>query len=78
MILYPANTLHRVAPVTKGQRIAAIIWVQSMIRDDRHRALLLDLDRNTQTLSKNLGPTHPQVVALTGTYHNLLRLWLET
>jgi len=78
MIIYPATTLHRVAPVTKGHRIAAIIWIQSMIRDDRHRTLLLDLDRNTQALSKHLGPNHPQVVSLTGTYHNLLRLWLET
>ena len=77
MILYPATTRHRVAPVTRGQRTAAILWVQSMVRDNAQRDLLLDLDRSTQALSKSLGANNPQVVALTGTYHNLLRLWLD-
>jgi len=78
MILYPATTRHRVAPVTRGQRTAAVLWVQSMVRDERHRELLLDLDRTTQALSHERGANDPQVVALTGTYHNLLRLWLES
>lgn len=77
MILYPATTRHRVAPVTRGTRTAAILWVQSMVRDNEQRELLLDLDRTTQTISGQLGANNPQVVALTGTYHNLLRLWLE-
>lgn len=77
MILYPATTRHRVAPVTRGSRVAAILWVQSMVRDQRQRELLLDLDHNTQILSRQLGANNPQVLALTGTYHNLLRLWLD-
>jgi PKHD-type hydroxylase len=77
MILYPATTRHRVTPVTRGSRMAAILWVQSMVRDERQRELLLDLDRSIQTLSGQLGANNPQLVALTGTYHNLLRLWLE-
>lgn len=78
MILYPATTRHRVAPVARGQRYAAVLWIQSMVRDDGQRALLLDLDRATQTLSANLGANNPQILSLTGTYHNLLRRWVET
>jgi PKHD-type hydroxylase len=77
LILYPASSLHRVAPITRGSRWACFFWVQSMIRDDGRRTLLFDLDQSVQALSTRLGADDPQAVALTGVYHNLLRMWAE-
>ncbi len=78
MVLYPASSLHRVEPVTQGVRLASFFWVQSMVRDDGARALLFDLDQTIQRLAAELGLSHPELVALTGTYHNLVRRWAET
>jgi len=77
MILYPASSLHRVEPVTKGARIASFFWIQSMVREDARRSLLFDMDIAIQLLARDLGQGHPQLVTLTGTYHNLLRMWSE-
>ena len=76
MILYPASSLHAVTPVTRGSRIAAFFWIQSMIRDDGRRATLFDMDNAIQQLSQDV-PGHPSTVQLTGVYHNLLRTWAE-
>lgn len=76
MILYPANSLHHVQPVTRGSRIASFFWIQSMIRDDTKRSLLFDLDMSIVKLNADV-PGHATVVSLTSTYHNLLRLWTE-
>lgn len=75
-ILYPATSLHRVTPVTRGERLCSFFWIQSMIREDGKRALLFDLDTGLQRLGAE-NPTHPGVVQITGVYHNLLRLWAE-
>ena len=77
MILYPASSLHRVAPITRGSRWSAFFWAQSMIRSDEQRTLLHGLDNTIQALSLAIGQGDPQVVALTGTYNNLLRMWAE-
>ena len=77
MILYPASSLHRVAPITRGSRWAAFFWVQSMIRDDGQRNLLYDLDNAIQALSVQVGQADPSVVRLAATYNNLLRMWAE-
>lgn len=77
LILYPASSLHRVAPVTRGERVASFFWIQSMIRDDAKRALLFNMDIDIQTLARELGQGHPRIVSLTGAYHNLLRMWAE-
>jgi len=76
-ILYPASSLHRVEPVTQGARVASFFWVQSMIRDDAQRTLLFDMDMAVQRLSGEIGLSHPSLVSLTGSYHNLLRMWAE-
>jgi PKHD-type hydroxylase len=76
MVLYPASSLHHVTPVTRGVRIAAFFWIQSMIRDDTRRALLFDLDTAIQSLGRDV-PDHATVVQLTGIYHNLVRQWAE-
>lgn len=77
MILYPANSLHQVTPVTRGARIAAFFWIQSLVRDQAQRAMLLDLDDSIQALAAR-DAADPEVVRLTGLYHNLLRGWAQT
>ena len=76
MILYPASSLHHVRPVTRGARLAAFFWVQSMVRDDGERTLLFDLDNAIQRLNRDAAD-HPAVVQLTCVYHNLLRRWSD-
>ena len=75
-MLYPSTSLHNVRPVTRGARISAFFWLQSMVRDDGRRTLLFDLDNAIQRVSQD-APQHPAVVQLTGVYHNLLRQWAE-
>jgi PKHD-type hydroxylase len=78
MVLYPANSLHQVHPVTKGARVASFFWVQSMVRDDGQRELLFDLDQSIQGHAMEHGLDHPTTVKLTGIYHNLIRRWADT
>ncbi len=78
LVLYPANTRHRVAPVTRGERLAVVFWVQSMVRDESRRLMLIELDRAVQALAASVGPENPQILVLTGLYHNLLRQWAES
>jgi PKHD-type hydroxylase len=75
--LYPSSSLHRVEPVTRGCRVASFFWVQSMVRDDGQRRILLDLDRAVQRLAGQIGNADPSVIELTGVYHNLLRRWAD-
>ena len=77
MILYPATSLHRVAPVTRGSRVAAFFWIQSMVKDDGERTLLFNLDRAIIQLGQS-SPDQPALVQLTAIYHNLVRKWGET
>jgi len=77
LVLYPSTSLHRVEPVTRGSRVASFFWVQSMVRDDGQRTLLLEMDAALRTLARELGDKHASVIALTGTYHNLLRRWAD-
>ncbi|MEO6994324.1 MAG: Fe2+-dependent dioxygenase, partial [Lacunisphaera sp.] len=76
LILYPATSLHHVTPVTRGVRLCAFFWIQSMIRDDGKRSLLFDMDTGIQRVAADQ-PGNPGVVQLTGVYHNLLRQWAE-
>jgi PKHD-type hydroxylase len=76
MIVYPGTSLHNVAPITRGSRIASFFWTQSLIRDNAKRALLFDLDVTIRRLSAD-HPEHTSVVSLTAIYHNLLRQWAE-
>jgi PKHD-type hydroxylase len=76
MVLYPATSLHRVEPVTRGARVSSFFWIQSMIRSDADRSMLFDLDRSIQKLAVDL-PGSQVGVQLNGVYHNLLRRWAE-
>jgi len=78
MVVYPASSLHRVTPVTRGERLASFFWVQSMVRDDGERRTLFELDTAIQALAADRGQNDPALVKLTGIYHNLLRRWGDT
>lgn len=73
MVVYPSTSLHRVTPVTRGQRVSSFFWLQSMVRSDERRTLLLQLDQAIQMLDA----ASAAAVQLTGVYHNLLRQWAE-
>lgn len=77
MVVYPGTSLHRVMPVTRGVRYAAFFWIQSLVRDDARRTILLELDDAIQALTP-AAPEHEGLVRLTGVYQNLLRQWAET
>ena len=76
LVLYPATSLHKVEPVTRGTRLAAFFWTQSLVRDDGQRRLLFDMDQAIQHLTRDV-PEHPALIQLTGNYHNLLRRWAD-
>lgn len=78
LVLYPSTSLHKVEPVTRGDRIASFFWLQSMIRSDQHRAMLFDLDQTIQDVTARDGADDAIAVRLTGIYHNLIRTWAET
>ncbi len=75
-VLYPGTSLHKVNPVTRGARVSAFFWIQSLVREDSERALLLQLDVAIQRLTGDV-PEHPALQELTGIYHNLLRKWAD-
>lgn len=74
LVIYPATSVHRVTPVTRGERVSSFFWIESMVRDDAQRSLLFDMDMALVRLSRDV-KEHPSLVALTGCYHNLLRRW---
>jgi PKHD-type hydroxylase len=76
-VLYPGTSVHEVTPVTRGARIASFFWIESMVRGNEQRQLLLELDDAITTLRTDQGES-PATIALTGTYHNLLRMWADT
>ena len=77
LVLYPATSIHRVEPVTRGSRIASFFWLQSMVRDDGQRRLLYDLDRSIGQVRGALSDNEDGVITLTSTYHNLIRMWAD-
>jgi PKHD-type hydroxylase len=76
LILYSSTSVHRVAPVTRGARLASFCRIESMVRDDGRRRLLYDLDMAILELRQTYGEIAP-AVSLTGSYHNLLRRWAD-
>lgn len=77
MVLYPSSSIHQVSPVTRGQRSACFMFIESMVRDPGQRRLLFDMDMALLDLRAQLGEVDP-VVRLTGAYHNLLRRWADS
>lgn len=77
MVIYPSSSIHQVTPVTRGERLACFMFIQSMVRNPDQRRLLYEMDMALLQLRQNIGET-PAVVSLTGTYHNLLRQWADS
>ncbi|OYX66694.1 MAG: Fe2+-dependent dioxygenase [Sphingomonadales bacterium 32-64-17] len=77
MVLYPSSSLHQVTPVTRGQRICAITWIQSAVPDADGRALLYDLDCSIRALTPGRAKDDPDIDRLIHVYHNLLRKWAQ-
>ncbi len=75
-VLYPGTSLHKVEPVTRGERLASFFWVESLVRDDVQRSLLFDMDVAIQSLTRQ-GADDEALLQLTGAYHNLLRMWCD-
>lgn len=75
-ILYPANSVHEVTPVTRGERLAAFTWIQSLVRDDADRTVLFEIDAAIQRLPVN-AETEASRLQLTNIYHSLLRRWAD-
>jgi PKHD-type hydroxylase len=78
LVLYPGTLLHEVMPVTRGTRLASFFWVESMVRGGDQRQLLFEMDMALLQLRQAMGENDASVVRLTGTYHNLLRMWADT
>ena len=76
-VLYPGTSVHRVEQVTRGERLASFFWIESLVRGDEQRRLLFEMDQALMQLRTRDGES-AEAVALTGTYHNLLRLWADT
>ena len=77
MILYPSSSLHHVTPVTRGVRTASFFWIQSLVRDDARRTILLEMDVAIQRLARQVEADDQGILSLTAVYHNLLRQWAE-
>lgn len=76
LVAYPATTLHRVAPVTRGERLAAVGWAQSYIRHSDRREILFDLETARRSVFEQSGKT-PAFDLLAKTAANLFRMWAE-
>lgn len=76
MILYPTSALHRVEPVTRGERLAVVGWVTSWVRDPARREVLFDLDEATRAIFEANGKT-PAFDRLFKAKSNLYRMWAE-
>lgn len=76
MVIYPSSSVHQVTPVTRGERVACFMFIQSMVRDPNQRRLLYEMDMALLKLRHDIGETEA-VVSLTSAYHNLLRQWTE-
>ena len=76
-VLYPGTSLHQVKPVTRGHRIACFFWIDSLVRSDEQRRMLYELDMNLLAMRRRHGDSE-ETTALTGVYHNMLRMWADT
>lgn len=77
MLLYPTSHLHRVTPITRGERIAGVFWLQSLVAEHAAREMLYDLDQSVQKLAIERGREDAEVLRLTAIYHTLVRRWAE-
>ena len=75
-VIYPASTIHRVAPVTRGERLVAVTWVQSLVRDPARRELLYGLNAAREKLLQT-APNADETAQVNAAYLNLIRMWSD-
>jgi PKHD-type hydroxylase len=75
-VLYPAGSLHHVSPVTRGERLVAVTWVQSVVRDPARRELLYGLNAAREALLAR-APQADETAQVNAAYLNLVRMWSE-
>lgn len=75
LVLYPSTTIHEVAPVTRGERLVCVGWIESLVREADRREILFDLEHLRTDLRAQLPPDAPQLLALDKSVANLLRMW---
>ncbi len=75
-ITYPSRFIHQVREVTSGERLVAVSWIQSHVRHEQHREILLELDQVNQKLHE-LAPNAPETDIAFKVYANLTRQWCE-
>ncbi len=75
-VLYPSSSTHRVAEVTRGERLVAVTWLQSTIRDPAKREILFNLSQSREALIKSM-PESTELELLSNSYVNLLRMWSD-
>lgn len=75
-VMYPSSSLHHVAEVTKGERLVAVTWVQSMVRDPAKRELLYTLYQAKEKLLET-SPNEEISNQVNTTYVNLMRMWVD-
>ena len=78
IVVYPASSTHRVEPIGRGSRLAAVMWIQSFVRDAAQRQTLFELDLTIGALREKAPSAAGEITTLTALYHNLLRMWSET
>jgi len=76
-VVYPSSSLHHVAEVTQGERLVAVTWAQSMVRDAARRELLYELNQARENLLKQR-PEEDETKRVDVAYVNLIRMWAET
>ena len=77
MVVYPSSSLHRVMPVTRGERVVAVTWIESYVRDPAKRQILFDMERARGKLNE-LAPKSIEADLAFKSYTNLMRMWAET
>lgn len=77
MLLYPSTSLHRVEPVTSGERLVIVGWIRSLVRDAQEREILFDLERIIAAQRAKQAADDPALELLLKTRSNLLRKWAE-
>ncbi|MGB3471352.1 MAG: Fe2+-dependent dioxygenase [Erythrobacter sp.] len=77
LVLYPSTSIHEVKPVTSGERIVSVGWIESLIADPVHRELLFDMENLRTSLRQKLEAQSPELLTLDKTIANLLRMWAQ-
>jgi PKHD-type hydroxylase len=77
MVVYPSSSIHRVMPITRGERVVAVTWIESLIRDPARRQILVDMERARGKLNELAFDSIEADLAFR-CYTNLMRMWAET